>query len=114
MTAKEYLETKARMTKKCEICCDDCPLNNVHKESCYTLECKHCDEAIAIVKKWGEKHRVKTLLDVFFEIFPNTTKGKDELPEHFCPRQFGYNDYGCRCSDKCVECWSQPYEEVEK
>jgi len=118
MTAKEYLETRARMTEKCEIPCKDCPFvneDNGMDSDCNILERDYPDEAIAIVQKWGEEHPVKSLIDKFFEIFPNAMKDKDGLPERFCPRQFGYKDDGCYLpNDKCVECWSQPYVEVEK
>ena len=82
---------------------------------CDALEEEHPDKAIEIVKKWGEEHPVKTLLDKFFEVFPNASKDKRGTPLVIFPRQFGYKDDGCCVSNEgCLECWSQAYVEVEK
>lgn len=114
MTAKEYLETKKRMCESftectgcalesCGIMCDD--VSNIES-----------DEAIAIVQKWGEEHPVKTLMDKFFEVFPNVQKSNNGVPVGICPIAVGYHNI-IKCGHikgDCIVCWSQPYIEPKE
>ena len=62
MTALEYLKEKYRMTKKCRICCADCPLggeNNTTGFACGDLQRVHPEIAVYIVEKWSKEHSQK-------------------------------------------------------
>lgn len=121
MTAKEYLETKKRMTNECsspDVCNASCPLSgkrNKRHVECSVLETEYPDEAIAIVQKWGEEHPVKTLMEKFFEVFPNAPKHGYGMPKQICVQKVGYKSIGnCQGSHECLKCWSQPYREPKE
>ena len=106
MTAKEYLETKARMTDECGIFCEDCPMS-IHDDGCIVLEYKSPEKAIEIVRKWGEEHPKVTILDKLKEVFPDFRIGD------LCPSSFGYENLGECCDGlTCHKCWNQPYKET--
>lgn len=119
MTAKEYFETRNRMTDFCAIQCRNCLIGfekNGTERGCGYFQKNHPNEAIAIVQKWGEEHPVKTLTDKFFEVFPNAPKRIAEFgfPE-ICPSALGYKTTECYGSNRnCRKCWSQPYIEPKE
>lgn len=115
MTALEYLEKKARMTKRCKIECEGCLLsvdNNGNRCSCYMLERMCPEKAIAIVQKWSQEHPGKTFLQDFLEKYPKVPLEDDGMPLA-CPDKFGYlpQDYGCKLN--CTKCWNQSMETEE-
>ena len=113
MSAMEYLETKNRMTKKCIINCEDCPLSNFNNGTsfgCVQLETISPEKAIEIVYNWDKEHPVKTMMQDFFETFPNAPKSAKGHPK-CCPYDCGYVDKdNCENYKNCLECWSSPIE----
>lgn len=123
MTALEYLKEKERMTKDCEIDCDECPLsmvNNPKSTTCSRLEPDFPSIAISIVQKWSEEHPRKTFLQDFLEKYPKAELRYNKFPE-ICPYSLGYaENRQCVldmeerfCSEECEECWNRPLEEEE-
>lgn len=119
MTAKEYLETRARMLKsskrgKCNRDCESCPFeanNNGEELDCGRFEAVHLEKAIEIVQKWGEENPVKTYLSDFLVKHPNAPLGARGVPG-LCPYLIGYCKETCCIdanTDGCVECWNRPY-----
>ena len=91
-------------------------------EDCF-YECafygKHCNlacddidakEAVSKVEQWSQSHPQKTMMDDFFEKFPNAPKDEDNNPE-LCPYQLGYElEEQKLCKDKlfdCKTCWNR-------
>lgn len=113
MSAMEYFKTKNRMTNKCTMLCRECPLNcynNGTKFECDELETISPEKAIEIVYNWGKEHPVKTMMQDFFEKFPNAPRNGDGTPQ-CCPYQCGYMDEtGCSDYEDCFKCWSRPIE----
>ena len=119
MSAMEYFKTKNRMTNKCNMLCRECPLacyNNGTKSECDELEKESAEKAIEIVYNWGKEHPVKTMLQDFFEKFPNAPKDNIGTPQ-CCPKNCGYTeeDYcdDLYCGDffgYCLMCWSRLIE----
>lgn len=121
MTALEYLKEKYRMTKKCSICCADCPLsseNNTTGFACSDFQGVHPEIAISIVEKWSAEHPQKTILQDFLEKYPKAELTHNKFPE-ICPYSLGYAENSqCVldmeeqfCSEECEECWNRPLEE---
>lgn len=114
MSAMEYFKTKNRMTKKCNISCKSCPLHIITDEKeiyCVDLENFHSEKAIEIVYNWGKEHPVKTMMQDFFEKFPDAPKEDDGTPM-CCPYWCGYvQEDPCRnYLGNCSLCWNQPIE----
>lgn len=121
MKALEYLKEKERMTKDCEIDCDECPLsmvNNPKGTTCSRLEPDFPSIAISIVQKWSEEHPRKTFLQDFLEKYPKAELIHNKFPE-ICPHSLGYATNKERfldtdeqfVSEECEECWNRPLEE---
>lgn len=114
MGAMEYFKTKNRMTKGCSDpnCCFQCPLSfefNGMNIYCRAFEKSYPEKAIEIVYNWGKEHPEKTMMQDFFEKFPNTQKDGQGVPE-LCPFLLGYtNENTCKFDD-CFKCWSRPIE----
>ena len=111
MTAKEYLETKARMTKECGIACEDCPMS-ICGDDCLFVENEDQEKAIEIVRKWGEEHPKVTILDKLKEVFPDVVMSNDGTPLNMCTSLLGCKEHGCSGIDACKKCWNQPYKET--
>lgn len=120
MDAVKYFKEKARMGKIdtngfCTIDCDNCGLsrqNNRKGLGCWYFEALYPEEAVSVVEKWSEEHKLKTRAQVFFERFPDAQKHEDGRPRSCamycglaenCPvihdnKSFGY----------CKKCWAEP------
>lgn len=114
MSAMEYFKTKDRMTKGCSIDCYECGFhanNNGKNAPCRSLEIAYPETAIEIVYNWGKDHPVKTMMQDFFEKFPNAPKNDDGTPQ-CCPKNCGYTeeDYCGDLYGNCLMCWSRPIE----
>lgn len=114
MDAILFLKEKTRMTKDCAIWCSDCPLQgfqNGKMVTCNELIAEHPEKAVEIVEEWSRENPVKTMMDDFFEKFPNAPKMQYGNPK-CCPFSCGYGEYDkCRNDPKiCLECWSRPLE----
>lgn len=123
ITALEYFQEKARMTKPgylgiCQIDCDDCPLNRDNNEmrvGCRELEYFYTKEAVSIVQKWSEAHPRKTILQDFLEMHPNALLMGEGFPA-ICSHHLGYEEETCvqAFDGKCKACWNRPLEEAGK
>ena len=116
MSAVEYLREKERMNnsgvyfKRIEKC-KQCLGKSICLEICDGFETKYPEECVEFVQNWAEEHPVKTLMDDFFEKFPN-----DWGSPRLCPPVAGFAknkecqmEYGQECHD----CWSRPLEVEE-
>ena len=75
MDVLEYFKIKKRMTNKCEMKCDECPLydkSNTKQLGCKRFEMLYPDEAIKIVEKWEKEHPIITNADKYKEIIKET------------------------------------------
>lgn len=113
MTALEYLKWRDKMCNSFDGC-SKCELSTKNKhgmfEICVVKERENPEEAVAIVQNWA-KENTKTLMDDFFEKYPNAPKLSNGAPET-CPSKLGYDDRNgnCVCPKDCIECWSIPLE----
>lgn len=94
--------------------CNKCPAS---KLDCCGLYTKNYEEIIQIVEQWSQAHPQKTMMQDFFEKFPNAPKSEDGTPRDVCPGGCGYvdepNNYSVceKFEDGCLKCWSRPLEE---
>lgn len=116
MDAVKYFKEKARMGKIdtygfCTIDCDNCGLsrqNNRKGLGCGYFEVLHPEDAVAVVEKWSEEHKLKTRAQVFFERFPDAYREKYGTPR-VCAKTIGLTD---NCPEySCYGCWNQPASE---
>lgn len=93
--------------------CVGCKLYKVSKESdtdCIRLLDYHFEEAVEAVQQWSQAHPKKTMMQDFFEKFPNAPKLSNGCPK-ICPDNiYGY-DYVKICTNDCPQCWSRPLED---
>lgn len=69
---------------------------------------------VEIVEQWSKAHPQKTMMQNFFEKFPNAPKRVDGAPKMVCPYHVGYVSELEDCDNfhrKCLECWSRPLED---
>lgn len=108
-----YVKERERMcrfmAREHPLACDDCPL--IETPDCAVVS-EITQECIDIVQKWSDEHPQKTMLNRFFELFPNGRKDIDGLPE-ICPIDLGWVTE-CKESAMCSSCWNKPYTEVQK
>lgn len=120
MSAVEYLREKERMNnsgvyfKRIEKC-KQCLGKSICLEICDGFETKYPEECVEFVQNWAEEHPVKTMLQDFFEKFPNAPKEELGDPK-LCPSACGYTAKDlCDGSEfhKCFVCWNRPLEVEE-
>ncbi len=114
MTAVEYLKTYKRMCDSLDRRCSfGCPMHELKRKSakaiCREAMIANPEEAVAIVQKWAEEHPVKTILDDFFEKFPNAPRKKSGEPI-VCPESLGYRTERNGCHTECYDCWNRLLE----
>lgn len=96
--------------------CLNCPMN--YKNSGNHAPCiirlyEDPAEAVAIVEKWAAEHPQKTIMQDFFEKFPNAPKDNDGIPK-CCPCHCGYEQHGdCLNMSGCFDCWNRPLEDFD-
>lgn len=117
MDAVEFIKERNRM-------CDS--VDSCSKCQAYD-ELKRCDfctedpeKLVKIVEQWSKEHPQKTMMQDFFEKFPNAPKsarssGSYKIPIP-CPSDCGYvindNIEDCdRFNGNCIKCWSRPMED---
>lgn len=108
MDAVEFLKKQVRMCKYYNGC-DGCPIQK---------ECLDTDpeEMVDAVEQWSQFHPQKTIIQDFFEKFPNAPRTVDGLPFP-CPFECGYSkNNNCpfgknNPSDDCSKCWFRPLED---
>lgn len=87
----------------------DCPLKP---------DCTDTDPELMVkaVEQWSQDHPQKTMMQDFFEKFPNAPKGKFNQPQ-LCPGNCGYNNEMAsyeickKFYSDCLKCWSRPLED---
>lgn len=115
MTAIEYLKAQNRMTKKCGIDCDKCPLSSRNNEAdcaCLELEQDYPEKAVEIVEKWAKEHPVKTRQSEFLKLFPDSEIDRNGNL-YICPKNIN-RQYNCCDYDNCEKCRAKFWmEEIE-
>lgn len=116
MDAVEFLREYRRMCDKyayaeaCgEDCSDECPLKDCYCDVRY----KNTDieNTVSKVEQWSKEHTQKTIMQDFFEKFPNAPKATNGEPM-ICPYNCGYGNFCCeQANGTCYNCWSRPLEE---
>lgn len=89
MDAVEFLKEAKRYCKNRN--CEKCKLNT-EKEECglYNNTSKFDNEfIISFIEQWSQAHPQKTMMQDFFEKFPNAPKTSDGTPR-ICPSNCGY------------------------
>lgn len=118
MEFTEYMKIKRRMTQSSEDCtcsldCHVCPLGlyeNGYSCNCRRLELIYPEKAESIVKKWAEEHPQKTIIQDFYEKYPNVMINTDGTPP-MCVLSIGYKGIDNCNHGSCVDCWNQPLPE---
>lgn len=119
MDVVNFLKEKERLCDKMYYgttgICSECPLQY---KGCDMNEPKDdIEEVIKIVQQWSQTHPQKTMMQDFFEKFPNAPKDEKEggVPKLVCPKQLGYTNRNEDCTElfdcDCLKCWSRPLEE---
>ena len=111
MDAVEFIKEYQRMCTKES--CYNCPaFQNVAFGDC-DLDTKDPERLVKIVEQWSQSHPQKTMMQDFFEKFPNAPRSDVGTPK-MCPSSCGYevishcpNDILC----DSLKCWSRPLEE---
>lgn len=108
MDAIEFLKQRHRM---CDMeTCDSCPASFLDECDC---DSKDIVELVEIVEKWVQEHPQKTMMQDFFEKFPNAPKNDFGSP-CLCPSHVGYEEKSCEATNcNCLKCWSLPFEPFE-
>ena len=112
LSALEYFKIKCRMVNadesgKCTLNCYSCPLGDLSREHglvCSRFERAYPEKAIELVEKWDKEHPVKTIMEDFFEKYPNAPTSEGGEPK-LCPSSIGYDSL---CDSSCYNCWRQP------
>ena len=77
----------------------------------------NANDVVYKVEQWSKSHPQKTMIQDFFEKFPNAPRTKDGTPRNICPCDCGYTNEPesyivCEhFTDDCLKCWSRPLEE---
>lgn len=103
MDAVKFLKEKIRMCNSFERCVG-CPIES---------DCRDTDPELMVkaVEDWSQAHPQKTMMQDFFEKFPNAPKDSFGNPM-VCPQTLGYGDFCCDdTKNNCAVCWSRPLEE---
>lgn len=111
MDAVMFLKEWKRMCKVDISGCMGCPLDEIKGGMCRYSVYKEPERAVEIVEKWSKENPMKTIMDDFFEKFPNARKTKDGLPE-ICPTAVYGGKRDCCAVHDCVECWYRPLEVI--
>lgn len=107
MDAVEFVKERVRM---CHHGCSNCPANEL-TGGCDPLETASINLLVQIVEQWSQAHPQKTIMQDFFEKFPNALKDSFGNPE-VCPQALGYGDFCCDdTKNNCTVCWSRPLED---
>ena len=116
----EFVKAMRIMNRMCNsVDCRKCSVvlsNNGEQIICPEFFMDFPEKAEEILTKWNAEHPLKTLKDVFDDMFPDARRLDNGIP-YVCVISLGYerrvalND--C-CNSNCIKCWSQPYEEPEK
>ena len=110
MDVLEYFKIKKRMTNKCEMKCDECPLydkSNNKQLGCKRFEMLYPNEAIKIIEEWSKKHPLITNADKYKEVIKETFR--DDLID-VCDKQVpNFKCSSFASCDECIEFWNSEY-----
>lgn len=108
MDAVKFIKEYQRMCDK--ISCHNCLAFD--KLDCCDLDTNNPELLVQIVEQWSKEHPQKTMMQDFFEKFPNAPKNLDNTPK-FCPRFIGYSQFKdyTDCTNNYLKCWNRPKEE---
>ena len=111
----EFLEVSRIWDRICEAngdTCLGCVLGSKGKLSCRVAVAKESEWFEETAMKWAAEHPQKTMLDIFFERFPNAERLSNGTvricPHHLEPSWGGLCDDGK--SGDCRECWAREAE----
>lgn len=122
MDAVEFIKEYRRMCNKyiySDACGEDCSREcTLYGEHC-DLSCNDMDanDVVYRVQQWSQGHPQKTMMQDFFEKFPNAPKEEDGTPIDICPSYCGYTDEPNSLSicekfnNNCFKCWSRQLED---
>ena len=118
MDIVKFFKNRKRMCDKFVDRCEACPL--------FQYECNMNDpqsdieDVIKIVEQWTKNNPERTMIQDFFEKFPNAPKEEDGTPLDICPSYCGYTDELNSLSvcenfnQNCLKCWSRPLEQEKE
>lgn len=117
MEFTEYMKIKRRMTQSsedgtCSLDCRVCPLSSCKNGyayngyNCQKFEMLYPEKAESAVKKWAEEHPKKTIIQDFYEKYPNVMINTDGTPP-MCVLSIGYKGIDNCNHGSCVDCWNQ-------
>ena len=117
MDAIKFIKEYSRLCRNQENC-NTCPLTKTCYISKRTMEriIKNPESLTNSVEQWLQDHPQKTMMQDFFEKFPNAPRTVDGLPFP-CPFECGYSkNNNCpfgknNPSDDCSKCWFRPLED---
>lgn len=112
MDTIEFIKEKYRMCHYQDGCSHCSIYEKKGSRLCADWVAANPEQTIEIVEQWSQSHPQKTMMQDFFEKFPNAPKNPNGTPQ-FCPRYAGYSQQkDCTdCVNKYLECWSRPLEE---
>jgi len=109
----EVIKQRNRMCANYVYCRGGCPLwdpfTGAAMINCGEFMKAEPEKFEKLVMEWAKKHPEKTMMDVFFEKFPDAPKRSNGTPT-LCPDKVGLakkKTEPCR-KDDCLECWSRP------
>lgn len=116
MDAVEFIREYFRLCEAYEDCVD-CPFTKEESDVPCDLISKNAEKIVSIVKQWSQDHPQKTIMQDFFEKFPNAPKTMLGYP-YPCAKDLGYPkldscSFGIKdgAGSYCRECWSRPLED---
>lgn len=106
MDAVKFIKERNRM---CNMeSCSSCHANFLNDCSCTTEDIV---KLVEIVEQWSQSHPQKTIMQDFFEKFPNAPRTKTGEPM-MCPYNCGYGNFCCeQANGTCYNCWNRPLED---
>ena len=111
---ENYLKEKKRMTKNCDIACEDCPISNDNNKTdlpCEEFENTYPNKAIEIVQGWSDEHQQETRTEHFLKMHPKARMRSGH--PNACVKDLN-NNVSCEvCLIGCKKCWDKPYKDDE-
>lgn len=110
MDAVKFIKERNRM---CDMeSCSSCHANFLNDCSCTTEDIV---KLVEIVEQWSHDHPQKTIMQDFFEKFPNAPKHENGTPKFPCPSHLGYGNLKKKECEffqgNCSKCWNRPLED---
>lgn len=112
---KEYWRMCETSVKNGGCCC--CPAYIQNTGSGCSINFSNANRLVLIVEQWSQDHPQKTMMQDFFEKFPNAPKTILGFP-YPCAKDLGYPrldscSFGLKNTPGafCKECWSRPMKD---